>query len=74
MGDTSSATTYFIQKHSHNGSTAIALNSSINYLGSAIGAALGGALLSQGGISECFNLLCIHFCYVKSMYTIGKHL
>ncbi|WP_426703728.1 MFS transporter [Staphylococcus shinii] len=37
-----------LQKHSHNGSTAVALNSSVNYLGSAIGAALGGVLLSQG--------------------------
>lgn len=37
-----------LQKHSRHGSASVALNSSLNYLGSAIGAALGGLLLAQG--------------------------
>ncbi|WIL69805.1 MFS transporter [Staphylococcus cohnii] len=38
-----------LKKYSEHGSTPVALNSSLNYLGSAIGAALGGLLLAQGG-------------------------
>lgn len=38
-----------LKKHSEHGSASVALNSSLNYLGSAIGAALGGLLLAQGG-------------------------
>ena len=38
-----------LKNHPKHGGSAIALNSSINYLGSAIGAALGGLLLAQGG-------------------------
>ncbi|MGI2278232.1 MFS transporter [Staphylococcus cohnii] len=38
-----------LKKHSKHGSASVALNSSLNYLGSAIGAALGGLLLVQGG-------------------------
>lgn len=37
-----------LTNHSEHGSTSVALNSSLNYLGSAIGAALGGLLLAQG--------------------------
>src|SRR5699024_8742907 len=37
-----------LKNHSEHGSTSVALNSSLNYLGSAIGAALGGLLLAQG--------------------------
>lgn len=38
-----------LKKHAEHGSASVALNSSLNYLGSAIGAALGGLLLAQGG-------------------------
>ncbi|MFT0636769.1 MFS transporter [Staphylococcus ureilyticus] len=38
-----------LKKHAEHGSAFVALNSSLNYLGSAIGAALGGLLLAQGG-------------------------
>lgn len=38
-----------LKKHAKHGSASVALNSSLNYLGSAIGAALGGLLLAQGG-------------------------
>ena len=37
-----------LQNHPDHGSASVALNSSLNYLGSAVGAALGGLLLSQG--------------------------
>lgn len=37
-----------LQNHAQHGSTSVALNSSVNYLGSALGAALGGLILAQG--------------------------
>ncbi|WP_323703331.1 MFS transporter [Mammaliicoccus sp. Dog046] len=37
-----------LKHHSKQGSTSVALNSSVNYLGSALGAALGGLILAQG--------------------------
>lgn len=37
-----------LENHSEHGSTSVALNSSLNYLGSAVGAAFGGLLLAQG--------------------------
>ena len=45
MGYTSSSTTYIIEKHPEYGGSAVALNSSINYLGSAMGSAIGGIIL-----------------------------
>ncbi|SCT38088.1 MFS transporter [Staphylococcus caeli] len=41
-----------LQNHKEHGSTSVALNSSVNYLGSAMGAALGGFILIQGGTDE----------------------
>ncbi|WP_436853795.1 MFS transporter [Staphylococcus caeli] len=41
-----------LQNHKEHGSTSVALNSSVNYLGSAMGAALGGVILTQGGTVE----------------------
>lgn len=37
-----------LKNHENHGSASVALNSSLNYLGSALGAALGGLLLAQG--------------------------
>lgn len=37
-----------LKNHSKHGSTSVALNSSLNYLGSALGTALGGVILAQG--------------------------
>lgn len=46
-----------LKRHSEHGSASVALNSSLNYLGSAIGAALGGLLLSQG-VSTSILIYC----------------
>lgn len=51
-----------LKNHSDHGSTSVALNSSLNYLGSAIGAALGGVLISRGLstnllIYSCFTVI-----------------
>ncbi|GGI40715.1 hypothetical protein GCM10010896_09750 [Mammaliicoccus stepanovicii] len=37
-----------LKNHEKHGSASVALNSSLNYLGSTLGAALGGILLAQG--------------------------
>lgn len=37
-----------LKNHENHGSSSVALNSSVNYLGSALGAALGGVLLAKG--------------------------
>lgn len=48
-----------LKNHSDHGSTSVALNSSLNYLGSAIGAALGGVLISR----ELSTNLLIYSCF-----------
>ena len=45
MGYTSATTTYTTKNHPKHGGSAVALNSSINYLGSAIGSSIGGIIL-----------------------------
>lgn len=64
-----------------NGSSAVALNSSINYLGSAVGATLGGIVLSLGTgstaliyfavLSMIFSL-CLQFYSTKSKFRITE--
>ncbi|MBG9452629.1 MFS transporter [Lysinibacillus sphaericus] len=51
----------------NNGSSAVALNSSINYLGSAIGASLGGIVLSL----QLGTITLIYFAVISMSFSIG---
>lgn len=56
-----------LSQQPNNGSTAVALNSSVNYLGSAIGASLGGVILSiQTG-----TITLIYFAVISMSLAIG---
>ncbi len=65
----------------NNGSSAVALNSSVNYLGSAIGATLGGTVLSLqmgsialiyfASISMIFSL-CLQFYSIKNKFNVTE--
>lgn len=65
----------------HNGSSAVALNSSVNYLGSAIGATLGGVVLSleMGAITLVYFAvlsmvfsLCLQFYSMKNRFKVTE--
>lgn len=60
----------------HNGSSAVALNSSLNYLGSSVGAALGGVVLSfgHGAIPLIyFAVISMTVSIVLQLYSVKKN-
>ena len=56
-----------LDKHPEHGATSVALNSSLNYLGSAIGSALGGLVLAQ---KQSVNILIYAACFIALLGTI----
>ena len=56
-----------LDKHPEHGATSVALNSSLNYLGSAIGSALGGLVLAQ---TQSVNILIYAACFIALLGTI----